>query len=785
LALLEYSFTVVNANALNAALSSQRAAVRRHNQAMVRESDVVMARMRRGAPGATTDPVAVRARQADRQAAITARREQIARDKAVKDDSRRAQLSERARLREERMIQREQARHQNYWNRTQKASEDARIRATEARANIEARTLRSAGAIGRTRADKVMGVGGRVMGTVGTVGRMVAGGAMLAGGMAIGAGVMQRLENTKIAANLAAQAQAPGRAREVLGEAAKVRGFETGEVLAGLANWQTITGQLDTGLVQMQAWADLADNTSSSLGDLASAAGTMFVGLEAAIPDTDQRLKAVSETMRAMAAQGTAGSLELRDLSIQIGEMWASAKKFGSGADPVRQMRQMGAFAQVVKGAGGLTAPETLTTIQRMPDDIIQSQKKFREAGIKIWEPGKEGHQLRELTPLLGDIFEKTGGRVDKIMALGFDIRSKRGVEVFAEQYSKAEERQKGSGREAVTKRLAFFEDKTRTDQEIATGATGRRGAEDKQFMERMRELNRAVGEAALPQLNEMGEQLVKLVPTIAKTTGQFLSLVNWMISNPWMGLGAIVGASMVKEIAGAAIGAAVRNAIITTMTPQLATAGLTQLGTASSGAAAAVGGLNTSSASAAAGIGKLSLALAAIPAVMLAVDQATKLWKETGGGQTEAAQNREARATAVKEGRMTAAQAMAADIAEEKTGKPMAAFQPVGPDGMPIGPAPKHVTAIEEADRARRLAVYQTYERAAPQPGTQGPGTGYGIRASEEGGPIAAQKPSPGLSKEAAAEVGKIMAAAAVAEIQKGGIQLNRGNTPSAVKPS
>lgn len=749
---------------------------------MARDSDATMSRMRRGATPSGADPAAVRARQTDRLAAITARKEQAARDKAVRDDSRRAQLSERNRLREEKLVQGEQRRHQSYWDRTQKASENARLHATEARANIEARTLRSAHAIGVGRADKIMGVGGRVMGTVGTVGRMVAGGAALAGGMAIGAGVMQRLENTKIAADLAAQAQQPGRAKEVLGKAAGVKGFETGEVLTGLKEWQKITGQIDLGIPQLQMWADWADATSSSFRDISSASGTMFVGLEAAIPDTQSRLAAVSEIMRAMAAQGTAGSLELSDLAISIGEMWGAAKKFGT--NPVTQMRQMGALGQIIKGAGGLSPDMALTTMQRIPDDIMQNQKKFQAQGIKIWEPGREGFQLREIGPLFTDIFKKTGGRVDKIMELGFDIRSKRGMELMGEEYSQAERRKKGSGGEAVRKRLATFENLTRTDQEMTTVAGGRRGAEDKQFMERMRELNRAVGEAALPQLNIMGQELVKLVPMIAKTTGQFLGLVNWMISNPWLGLGAIVGASMVKEIAGAAIGSAIRNALITTMTPQLATAGLTQLGTASSGAAVAAGTMGSASSSAAMGLGKLSLALAAIPAVMLAVDQATKLWNETGGGQTEASRSREARATAVKEGRMTADQAIAADIAEEKTGKPMAAFQPIGPDGMPIGPAPQHVTDVQESDRARRLKVYQASERAVPQPGTQGPGTGYGIRASEEGGPIAAQKVSPGLDKAAAAEAGKIIGQAAAQEIRSAGLKPNTGNTPSAVKP-
>lgn len=650
MSLLQYDFRVVGSDRLNAALSAQRAQVRAHNRRLVQDAEEASGKAARvaGSRRATTDPALSRARQEERAAVATARARERAERAAIaatEREQRRVQKSsEASRLREERTVAAEQRRHQHYWASAQRRSEDERIRMSEV-ATAKARVL------GRERFGRVAGVAAGTMGTLGTVARVGAGMAAIGGGFALAGSVTERLENTKRAANLAAQAGVPGEYRGILKGAENVKGFQTSEVLGGLERWTSLTGQLGavTGenAERMQQWANLSDATSASIEDIAQAAGNLMVDFSAAIPDADKRMAAVTETMRAMAAQGAKGSVELKDLATMIGEVWAGASQFSG--DPVRKMRQMGAIAQVIKPTAGSTA-EAVTAIQRLPDDLSANAEKLKaHLGVDVWEKGKKGIRMREAPTILADLLEATGGRMDLLKKYGIDIRAARAIRPFSETHYEAEQRRKegkltleetfqaaegtkkGAGRAAVLARIGEFENETLTEQEETGRAGKRREAEDKHFMERMRELNRAVGTAALPQINQMGTELVKLVPTIAKTTGELLKFVNWAIANPWSGIGTLVGAALVKEIAGAAIGAAVRQSLTGFLTPAA---------TSAAGSLTAVG---TSGWAAHAALGRLALIGGAITSVMAAADQFKKLWAETHGGKTPEQENEEA----------------------------------------------------------------------------------------------------------------------------------------------
>ena len=724
-------------------------------------------------PGA--DPAAARLRQEERlaeaQTRLKERTERKAAETARREQTRLQRTSEASRLREERTVAAEKRRNQHYWQTAQKRSEDMRLRA------MEVETAKAA-AIGRARFGTAGTVGRNVMGTVGTVARAGAGMAAIGGGIALASGVMERLENIKIAANLAAQAGTPGAAPRLLKEAAGVRGFQTAEVLGGLERWTTLTG--DLGAVsgknagKMQEWADLSDATSAAFGDIAQAAGTLMVSFSASIPDAQKRMEAVTETMRAMADQGTKGSVELKELATMIGEVWAGASAFGGS--PVTKMRQMGAIAQVIKPTAGSTA-EAVTAIQRLPDDIMQNQAKIEAKGVKIWAPGKRGTEMREAPTLIADILEVTAGHLDTLKKLGFDVRSFKVMRPLAQVFSEAETRQKGTGRTAVLSAIGAFEGLTKTPTEIGVIAGGRRQQEDKRFMERMRELNRVVGEAALPQLDMLGAEFVKLVPRVAQTTGELLKLINWAVANPWAGIGVLVGGALVKEIAGAAIGSAVRQSVTAILTPAAVNA---------AGSLAAVG---TSGWAAHAALGKLGLIGGAIASVMVAADQFKKLWAETHGGKTPEQEDLEARKRYVEEAKNPAERAARiAQMVERENARgqgPMADLMAATGPGAAMGGAfnpllPKHKARADVFE-----AVKPTYEI---------PGTGTGRRMSEAeldlmgGGvgkraqqPVAIDATAASKALETSAErAGHIIAATVKTELAGG---LNRSNTPSAIK--
>ncbi len=734
------------------------------------------------------DPVAARTRQEERLAEAQSKARQRAEEKAAltarREQTKTQRASEAGRIKEERTVAAEQRRHQQYWSQAQRRSEDQRIRATEV-AEAKARVL------GRERFGGVAGVARGTMGTLGTVARAGLGVAAIGGGMAIGAGVMERLENTKRAANLAAQAGVPGEYRNILKGAENVKGFQTAEVLGGLERWTSLTGQLGAVTGQnagrMQQWADLSDATSASIEDIAQAAGNLMVDFSASIPDVDKRVAAVTETMRAMAAQGAKGSVELKDLATMIGEVWAGASQFSG--DPVRKMRQMGAIAQVIKPTAGSTA-EAVTAIQRLPEDLSKNAEKLQaHLGVDVWAKGQKGLRLREAPEVIADLLQATGGRTDLLQKYGIDIRAMKAIRPLSETHVEAEKRRKegkltleetfqaaegqkkGAGRAAVLARIGTFENETLTETEEKGRAGKRREAEDKQFMERMRELNRAVGTAALPQLNELGKQLVQLVPKIAATTGEFLRFVNWAVANPWSGVGTIVAAVLAKEIAGAAIGSAVRQSVTGLLTPAATTA---------AGSLAQVG---NSGLAAHAALGKVALAAGAIGALILAVEQFDKLIKELlpgtekGGKQDVEAQRRYVAEAANPDER---AKRLAEMVELNRRNAPAPTVLPGGPMGpmLPGGFTPQ--LPVSAGNRAR---AFENITSSIP--GAMGTATS---RQTEEEFAAGQGVATSRVNIDASGAAGQLEQAAAkindAADKLNRNVTLNRGDKPSPVGP-
>jgi len=466
------------------------------------------------------------------------------------------QVAEREKLRE---IKAEQRRHQKAMENTAREAA-AKERAAQKEIAARARAERRAAEMQmRARVGAVRSMGA---GAARTVGRLGAGVAMvggLMGGISVAGAIEDQIDTTKRASKLANITGDPRIKAELASEAGAPVGFTRGESLGALETFSALSGDLADAREALKFLGPLALATGTDLQEMADAAANAFVPLKDQISDPIQRMKTLRDVMQSVAGMGNIGGVEIKDLAVQMAGLAAQAGKFdGPAADVMKNAVIMAQAARKRGGAG--TAAEAVTSVERFGDDLIQNNARFKKMGVNVWA-NKGRTKLRSQEDIMLDVLEKTGGDQSKIKK-GFGIYAARAVSGFAPIYTEAEKRKKGSGRAAVQAEFDTFRRAAVTDEKVNELAGSRMQDADVKFVEAKKSFDKAVGEQLLPEITKLVPELAKLAPDVAKAAKGFAGLVAWFSENPMKGLGAIVAASIGKELAMAGIGAAAEKGI-------------------------------------------------------------------------------------------------------------------------------------------------------------------------------------------------------------------------------
>jgi hypothetical protein len=584
---LNYDINVIGVDKIKSALRSVEQGVRAHNARVKNDVDRAAAVRSRSASAearsaSTTKRDLAAAAMAAQKRAVT--EERLA-DRAEQSRRRAERLAEGAERRRQRASEALEASRNKALLRSRKdalrddadkarrekqiaeAEDKAKSRVIEKQRRAQAESDRySQRLLGRADAytQTTRRMAGIAMGTL-----AVTGGALLASGVAT------ELDERAQASKLANQAGAPERKAEIL---AKVRskdlvGTSGAEAMAGLGSWMDLTGDLDTGLGILKELNDVALSTNVSLQDLGSAAGNAFIPLKDSIDDPKKRLEALKQTIRGMAGMGTVGAVEIKDLASEMAGLAAQATKFQGGPEEV--MRTSVAMAQAARQRGGATsAAEAVTSVARFGSDVLTKQADLRQIGVEVFTDTSRT-QMRAQKDIMADVLVKSGGDLGKLNAI-FGERSIRAIQGFSPLYTAAEQKSaalrksgdktapaKGAaGRAAVMAEFGRLESSTLSDERIRAAKASRMQDADVQFKEVMKELKYTVGAELLPVLTQLIPELAKLGP-IAKDAAVGLGhIITWFSQNPRLGIGAVVGAAIVKDVAAAELGKAVSSAI-------------------------------------------------------------------------------------------------------------------------------------------------------------------------------------------------------------------------------
>lgn len=548
--------------------------VERSMEALEQRADRLNRRTARAAPGNQSRAGAQAEREAERQAKAKARAEEKAaaagvraHDRAERDKTRTAIAESKKRAAAEERLSKQ---HQDY----QRKLRDQHFR------EEERRTLRS-------KANWANTTRGVVGGTARGVSSFATGAIALAGigGTALAANAMHGYMRDKASASSLAN-QVAGKDASVadiqkvkgqlLASAQQIKGASAEEVMRGQSAFHSVAGEGEATkkIGQKLVTAQLA--TGGDMGDIGSMYSEVYASLRnasgGANKTVDQLIEETDKLGRVFAAMGAKGAIELKDFA-RIGATIGAVSGQYAG-DASENLKYTAAAAQVARQSGGApSAEEAATAIQSFAADLVQHSKDARLMGVDVFaDKGKT--KLKQFPEMVAELMAGTGGNLEKIQTVN-NIRGVKALRGYSTPYLEAydaakkggasEKVAKEAGKAAVIGKVKSFAAEEYSEQRFSAAAESRLSDEDKQIDAAMKELNVAIGTQLVPVVTQLIPELAKLTPYVVSAASAVAGFVKAFAQNPVQGLGAIIGAFFLKELAAAQMGKLLTIALTTT----------------------------------------------------------------------------------------------------------------------------------------------------------------------------------------------------------------------------
>lgn len=403
---------------------------------------------------------------------------------------------------------------------------------------------------------------------VGTAGLAAAG---LAGGALYSSSIGSQISATKLASQLANQANRPEMKGDILQASSKFAGFTREEALAGISAHVSKSGSLDDAMAQMRELLQVALATGTNPEDMGQTAGFMDAALSKIIKDPNQRKEVTLRLSRAAAGMGNIGTVEMPDMAKLAGKIIGGAQRYSGELE--QSILSGFALAQVAGGVSG-SPEEAVLGFARIQSDLITHEKELRAAGVDLYTD-KSRRYMRPSEEIIADTIVKTGGDLSKVNAI-FGERSDRAIGPLQQIYANAEGKQKGTGRQALLAELARFKGATLTKEQTAQQFASRLADPDIELKESLKQLQTEIGPKLVPLIQRLASEMVRLSPEIISVTNALTGLANWAISNPLEAALLTVVGSIGKSLAGDAISKTIAEGLSKSMAQVAGGAGIT-----------------------------------------------------------------------------------------------------------------------------------------------------------------------------------------------------------------
>lgn len=300
----------------------------------------------------------------------------------------------------------------------------------------------------------------------------------------------------------------------------------------------------------------LAESEFEMLG---LAAGATFVKLREAGKTTEQATEDTKKAMLAAVGQSTLGSIDVAAMS-KIGPKLLGVA--GSlGGDAQTNISRTVSLANVVAPSTG-SAENAATAVEAIARDASGKSKLFTRNKIATRD---ENGNTRDLQDIIIESAIKTGGSQDKMNSL-FGEEARRGVGGFFKQVRELKSQGKSDTQieEILRAPLETLNNASLTEAKAKELAANMAKSDGARLSATFNTLKNRLGESLLPALMDLVPELQKMIPHVVDLTKYFARFVSWFAQNPFSGLGALVLASIAKDLAAAGIGKAVGSTLNT-----------------------------------------------------------------------------------------------------------------------------------------------------------------------------------------------------------------------------
>lgn len=515
-----------------------------------------------------------------------------------------------------------------------KAQRDA-LRNIETRARAEARAAVSAQREFRRRTGAVVGRVGQSLGGIGKAALAVTG---LGGGALIASRLGGAAALEKAQRGIAIQGKQNGKEsplsyeqiRDAVSNTAIATGTNQEDVTAGFAKYVSKTGDVKGASENLKTFATVASAAGASVEDVASAAAALSESMD---------IKSAEDMQKALAGiyyQGKKGAFELKDMAGHLSMLASQASSLGITG--LTGMRTLGGLTQIaMKGTGD--PAEAATAAKDALSELVAKGGKLQSGAalggkkVKVFtdanmtKVGDVRNAFAETIakgnlPQLEEIFGKRG-----ISALNPMISGAKNAAAAAGGGAKGE----AAAKQYVLKAIEESSDAMGTFKDVQ-GDMGDAMKSVSAQLERLNsQLTSAVQSQLLPELVKLAPHIVQLVPLFSKMVGGLAKFIDFLATNPYTGIGAIILGKITADLAAAGIGSGVRSVLMSIVSGIAAQGGIASAGAnAVMGGATAVGGKLGLGAAGTAALGAGVAGAGALAGAGAAGYQAYKLYEET-----------------------------------------------------------------------------------------------------------------------------------------------------------
>lgn len=394
---------------------------------------------------------------------------------------------------------------------------------------------------------------------------MAAGALSMGGGFAVADAVRGQLAAEKQAAlliNTVTTGSAPPAGAtmgNVLGQASVLSG-QTGmsksDLIGGALEYSRKArgGDFQGAMDNLPFFAKMAQVTGADINDIAASAGT----LQSQNPElAGKNSPQMQQMLLDVYAQGKAGSMSMVDVAKQIGTL-ASTRGSYAG-DTATNQRKLLALGQLAAPEGSVE--EAGTYIKDLTSEAGSHRKGSRKRpglesmGVKYDKFGR----MESPEQMIDAVFKSTKGDITKIE----EIFGKRGTALFRSlqpEYVKAGGGDAGIA--AVNAKMSSVTSATMTPEQLESQHAQTMSTPAMRLQAAWEKLESTVGDKLEPALSKLADKAPEVAKVIGEIAEKGVELLTWLADNKWQGLGAIVAASITKEIASAQIGRILSTAI-------------------------------------------------------------------------------------------------------------------------------------------------------------------------------------------------------------------------------